>query len=84
MVTSLDSLALQNNGETVQVDPGLEPGVLKVLEGKMELVLLSGAKVAIEGPAEIQILSDKAAYLNRGEDSSAPTSDQSGFYFDHP
>lgn len=79
MVTSLDSLALQNNGETVQVDPGLEPGVLKVLEGKMELVLLSGAKVAIEGPAEIQILSDKAAYLNRGEDSPVSTSEQSGF-----
>ena len=79
LVTSLDGLALNPDGETVRLDPGLEPGMLKVLEGKMELVLLSGAKVAIEGPAQIQILSDRAAYLNRGEDSSLASADQSGF-----
>lgn len=79
LVTSLDGLALNPDGETVRVDPGLEPGMLKVLEGKMELVLLSGAKVAIEGPAQIQILSDRAAYLNRGEDSSVASADQTGF-----
>ena len=76
---SLDGLALNPDGETVRLDPGLEPGMLKVLEGKMELVLLSGAKVAIEGPAQIQILSDRAAYLNRGEDSSLASADQTGF-----
>ena len=85
IITSIENLDWVNDQKKgVHLDLSLEPGTLRILEGKMELSLLSGAKVAIDGPAEIQILSERVAYLNRVEEIKFETREESGFTLSTP
>ena len=44
----------------------LRPGWLKLQRGAVELEFSGGAKVTVEGPAELQLISGKEAFLRKG------------------
>jgi hypothetical protein len=48
------------------VDAELQPGVLELAEGLVEITLRSGARVVLEAPAEIDLLGPGSAILSRG------------------
>ncbi|MDF1753331.1 MAG: FecR domain-containing protein [Verrucomicrobiales bacterium] len=71
-------------GNPVKAGTYLKPGTLYLAEGTMELVFLSGASVLLEGPAELQILSEKLAYLSRGKAAAKVPEEAIGFTLKTP
>lgn len=57
----------QWNTEAPRVGAPLEPGWLRLKSGLAQIVFYSGARVAIEGPAEFQIVSPGDASLRSGK-----------------
>lgn len=68
IVTHVEGVAAQTSDEK-PLRPGmrLKPGVLQLRQGLVQLEFLSGAKVLVQGPAELHILSPKSATLVSGQ-----------------
>jgi hypothetical protein len=45
----------------------LQPGILRLAEGAVQVEFARGARVVIEGPAEFELISDNEAHLKRGK-----------------
>lgn len=54
------------SGESPRLGAPLEPGPLRLQSGLAQIVFYSGARVVIEGPAEIQLMSSSHAVCRRG------------------
>jgi len=53
-------------GETPRLGAPLEPGWLRLKSGLAQIVFYSGARVVIEGPAELQVISPNEAFCRSG------------------
>lgn len=89
------SKAIALLSETVNTDwatsPGparsgaaLEPGMLKLNAGLAEIIFYSGARVVIEGPAELQLVSASHAVCIRGRMTAEVPPQARGFRIDTP
>jgi len=67
-----------------QVGARLKPGVLILGDGELELEFLSGARVVMEGPCELHLLSEKAATLIRGRAAARVQNAARGFVLNAP
>ncbi len=62
----------------------LKPGVLKLNSGRVQLEFMSGAVVAVTGPAELRIESEKSATLLKGQVSAHVPPRARGFILNSP
>ena len=62
---SADAVWADNEGERHNGEV-LSPGWLKLKSGAVQIEFTRGARVVLEGPAEIQLLTDNKAYLRSG------------------
>lgn len=62
----------------------LEPGWLKLEAGLAQVVFYSGARVVIEGPAELQLISATHALCSRGKVTAEVPPQARGFRIDTP
>lgn len=62
----------------------LEPGWLKLEAGLAQVVFYSGARVVIEGPAELQLISATHAVCSRGKVTAEVPPQARGFRIDTP
>lgn len=53
-------------GEAPRLGAPLEPGELRLKSGLAQIVFYSGARVVIEGPAELEVISPNEAFCRRG------------------
>jgi len=67
-----------------EIGAPLEPGWLKLEEGLAQVVFYSGARVVIEGPAQIQLVSASHAVLVRGKITAEVPPQARGFRIDTP
>ncbi len=74
-LTTSKAVALLNRTVDVQWNPRneiprlgtpLEPGLLRLEGGLVEVIFYSGARLVFEGPAEVRLISQNAAFLQRG------------------
>lgn len=82
------AVALLNQAVDAQWDPRglvprlgapLEPGGLQLKSGLAQIVFYSGARVVIEGPAELEVISPKEAFCRRGLLAAEVPPQASGF-----
>lgn len=53
-------------GEIPRLNAPLEPGRLRLEAGLAQVIFYSGVRVVVEGPAELQLISQNEAYCGRG------------------
>jgi hypothetical protein len=70
--------------ESIRLGGPLEPGWLKLEAGLAQVVFYSGARVVIEGPAEVQLVSTGHAVCRRGKITVEIPSQARGFRVDTP
>ncbi|MFG0253568.1 MAG: FecR domain-containing protein, partial [Rhodopirellula sp. JB053] len=68
----------------VTVGNRLSPGILRLAEGTVQLEFMSGAVVALEGPAELKIISKDAATLVSGAATAHVPPRAHGFMINAP
>lgn len=85
IVTHVEGLAPQEQNDR-PLKPGvrLKPGVLVLRQGSVQLEFLSGAKVRVQGPAELHILSAEAATLVSGQAAAQVLQWGQGFVLNTP
>lgn len=66
MLTRTVDARWSQNTEPPRVGGALEPGTLRLKSGMAQVVFYSGARVVIEGPAEVQLVSPVEAVCPRG------------------
>ena len=71
-------------GEAPRLGAPLEPGRLRLESGFAQIVFYSGARVAIEGPAELQLISSGHASCRQGRLTAEVPSQARGFRVDTP
>ncbi|MCI0533648.1 MAG: hypothetical protein L0Z50_00320 [Verrucomicrobiales bacterium] len=71
-------------GEAPRPNAPLEPGWLKLESGLAEVVFYSGARLVIEGPAELQFISASHASCRRGRITAEVPPAARGFRIDTP
>jgi hypothetical protein len=54
------------SNEIPRLGAPLEPGSLRLESGLAEIIFYSGARMVVEGPAEVRLVSRNAAFLRRG------------------
>lgn len=54
------------SGEAPRLGAPLEPGWLRLNSGLVQIVFYSGARIVIEGPAELQVISPNEAFCRSG------------------
>ncbi|EMI52976.1 LamG-like jellyroll fold domain-containing protein [Rhodopirellula sallentina] len=75
----------EQQGDTgVSVGHRLSPGILRLADGTVQLEFMSGAVVALEGPAELKILSKDAATLVSGAATAYVPPRAHGFMINAP
>ena len=62
----------------------LEPGQLRLEAGLAEVIFYSGARLVIEGPAEVQLISQNAAFCRRGRFVAEVPDQARGFRVETP
>ena len=67
------------SGEIPQLGAAVEPGLLSLEKGLAEIVFYSGARVAIEGPAELQVTTPFEVSCTRGRLAAEIPEQASGF-----
>jgi ferric-dicitrate binding protein FerR (iron transport regulator) len=83
-------LALEVNAQWSQpaevhpVGAALEPGWLRLKSGLAQVVFYSGARVVIEGPAELRLVSPREAYCSNGLASAEVPPQARGFRISMP
>jgi hypothetical protein len=68
----------------LQLGAPLEPGLLRLESGLAQIVFYSGARVVIEGPAELQLLSPSRASCRLGKVIAEVPAEARGFRLDTP
>lgn len=71
-------------GEAPRLGAPLEPGWLRLKSGLAQIVFYSGARVAIEGPAELQLISSGHAFCRRGRLAAEVPPQARGFQIHTP
>ena len=71
-------------GEAPRLSAPLDPGWLQLESGLAEIVFYSGARLVIEGPAELQLISASHALCRRGRITAEVPSPARGFRIDTP
>lgn len=74
----------QRSSSDLRVGSRLKPGTLLLESGSIELTFLSGALVTLVGPAELQLLSEKQAFLSRGKAAAKVPKEAIGFTIKSP
>jgi hypothetical protein len=72
------------SGEAPRLNAPLEPGWLKLDSGLAEVVFYSGARLVMEGPAELQLLSPSHAFCRHGRITAEVPPAARGFRIDIP
>src|SRR2546426_784547 len=62
----------------------LEPGQLRLEAGLAEVIFYSGARLVIEGPAEVQLISQNGAFCRRGRIVAEVPDQARGFRVETP
>ena len=70
--------------DTPRLGAPLDPGWLKLESGMVQVVFYSGARVAIEGPAELQLISSNHASCRLGKIAAEVPPEARGFRLDTP
>lgn len=71
-------------GESPRLGGPLDPGWLKLERGLAQIVFYSGARLVIEGPAEVQLISPNHAACRTGKVAAEIPSEARGFQLDTP
>jgi hypothetical protein len=71
-------------GEAPRLGAPLEPGWLRLNAGLAQIVFYSGARVAIQGPAELEIISENGASCRRGRLTAEVPPQARGFRISTP
>src|SRR5262249_30672211 len=71
-------------GDAPRLNAPLEPGWLKLESGLAEVVFYSGARLVIEGPVELQLISASHASCRRGRITAEVPPAARGFRIDTP
>jgi len=70
--------------DTRRLGAPLEPGLFKLEGGLAQIVFYSGARVVIEGPAELKLVSANQAFCIRGKMTAEVPAQARGFRIDTP
>ena len=71
-------------GEIPRLGAPLEPGPLRLEAGLAEIIFYSGARLVIEGPAEVQLISQNDAFCRRGRIVAEVPDQAHGFQMETP
>ncbi len=71
-------------GEIPRLGGPLEPGWLRLEAGLVQVVFYSGARLVVEGPAELQLISQNEAALHRGRIVVEVPAEARGFRVETP
>jgi hypothetical protein len=71
-------------GDAPRLNAPLEPGWLRLESGLAEVVFYSGARLVIEGPAELQLVSASHVSCRRGRFTAEVPPPARGFHIDTP
>jgi hypothetical protein len=75
----MNSLDAEWEDQVVDSGESLQPGRWKLLKGQVEMEFYSGASVVLEGPAELEILSENGGILHSGKLSAQVPDHAHGF-----
>jgi hypothetical protein len=84
IVTHAESLESQVRGTRLATGARLKPGSLVLREGRVQLEFLGGAKLLVEGPCELHILTPKSATLVSGKAATRVLEWGKGFVLNTP
>lgn len=79
VVTGISEDAWATNGSAVQVGETLRPGELRLDRGAVQIQLSRGARVVLEAPVELQLISANEVFLQRGRLSAHVPGPARGF-----
>ena len=67
VLTLISEVEWADNRESFQPGEALRPGWLRLDRGAVQIEFSRGARVVLEGPAELQLVSESEAFLRRGK-----------------
>lgn len=84
VVTSMDGIVQPELREQLQVGTRLKSGIIKLTEGELQLDFLGGARVLLQSPAELHMVSNSTATLVNGAVGVRVSHAQKNFVFNTP
>lgn len=84
IVTHVEGLGPQRQGNDIKPGMRLKPGALTLQQGQVQVEFLGGAKLLVQGPCELHILSPKSATLVSGRAATRVLEWGRGFVLNTP
>ncbi len=79
VVTHADGALWEGEDASVIIGSALEPGLLEICEGRMELELDNGVHIALEGPVRFRLINENQGELLQGKFSARVPPQGSGY-----
>lgn len=84
VVTHAEGALWEGEDASVMIGSGLTPGMIELCEGRVELELNSGVKIALEGQTRFRLINAKRGQLEQGMLSASVPPSGMGFTVDTP
>jgi len=84
VVTNADGALWEGGDASVMIGSALGPGLLELCEGRVELELDNGVRLAVEGPARFELESPSRGLLHQGKLAATVPPQGVGFTVDTP
>lgn len=84
MLTKISETAWDKNHRSVQVGQALQPGWLHLDRGAVQIEFALGARVVLQAPASLKLVSENEAYLDNGRLSAYVPPPAHGFKINTP